>query len=204
MTPSNGCSRTSSRKTSARALAAALAVLALATLSAPAAVAQALDLEARREPEGAVVDLAFHWQREQELLLTLADGLESRITFTIRLLERRPGLAGLLGDIRLAERTVTRVAFFDLLERRYVVEEAGETRAYREQEEFIAAYLSLRGLWLRGSLPGPPRSVSVAARVSFDPVRLNPPLTIVALAGAAATHTTPWVSRELPVIAGAP
>jgi len=162
-----------------------------------AAAAQGLTLAAQADRDGVVVDARFAWERAGELLATLRDGLDSRITFTIRILERRPGLAGLLGDVRLAERSITRVAYFDLLERRFVVEEAGERRAWLDTEDFLAAFLSVQGLRVRGSLPGPPRSVSVAARVSFDPVRLDPPLTIVALAGAAATHTTPWVVRQL-------
>jgi hypothetical protein len=36
------------------------------------------------------------------------------------------------------------------------------------------------------------------ARAQFEPVRLMPPLTLVVLAGAAATSTTPWTRKELP------
>ena len=147
---------------------------------------------------------------------TLRDGLESRITFTLRCYEHRPGIAGLLGDALLAERTVVRVAFYDFFDRRFVVEQDGQRSSYADEAGFLAAFFTLGGVEVLPAAAGP-RSVGaearprggrtgrgvdgsryVAARAQYDPVRLSPPLTILTLFGVAARHTTPWVRQDVP------
>jgi hypothetical protein len=136
---------------------------------------------------------------------TLRDGLESRITFTVRLYERRAGLAALFGDALLDEISVSRVAFYDALAGRYVVEQDGEPAAYADGPSFADGFFSLRGLALDGgtraggeAAPGRERTRYVAARVQYDPVRLSPPLTILTLFGVAERATTPWARRDVP------
>jgi len=68
-------------------------------------------------------DLAFSTGGAEGPVASVRDGLESRITFTLRCYEHRSGLAGLLGDLLLGQRTVVRVAFYDVLDRRFVVEQ---------------------------------------------------------------------------------
>ena len=135
----------------------------------------------------------------------LRDGLESRITFTLRCYEHRPGIAGLLGDALLAERTVVRVAFYDFFDRRFVVEQDGQRSSYADEAGFLAAFFTLGGVEVMPAA-GAPRSAGrgaagsryVAARAQYDPVRLSPPLTILTLFGVAARHTTPWVRQDVP------
>jgi hypothetical protein len=134
---------------------------------------------------------------------TLRDGLESRITFTVRLYERRAGLAALFGDALLDEISVIRVAFYDALAGRYVVEQDGEPAAYADGPSFADGFFTLRGLDLDdGTRPGREeaggRERYVAARAQYDPVRLSPPLTILTLFGVAARATTPWARRDVP------
>jgi hypothetical protein len=135
---------------------------------------------------------------------TLRGGLESRITFTVRCYERRPGLAGLFGDTLLAQRTVVRVAFYDVLERRFVVEEDGDHTSFADEAGFLDGFFALRDILLapaaatrRPTGAGTAPSRYVAARAQYDPVRLSPPLTILTLFGVAARHTTPWVRQPV-------
>jgi len=135
---------------------------------------------------------------------TLRDGLESRITFTVRLYERRVGLAALFGDALLDEISVSRVAFYDALAGRFVVEQDGEPAAYADGPSFADGFFSLRALALDGGTrtgteeaAGRGRTRYVAARAQYDPVRLSPPLTILTLFGVAARVTTPWVRRDV-------
>ena len=135
----------------------------------------------------------------------LRDGLESRITFTLRCYEHRLGIAGLLGDELLAERTVVRAAFYDFFDRRFVVEQDGRRTSYADEAGFLAAFFTLGGVEVlpaagtpRSAGRGAPGSRYVAARAQYDPVRLSPPLTILTLFGVAARHTTPWVRRDVP------
>jgi hypothetical protein len=135
----------------------------------------------------------------------LRDGLESRISFTLRFYESRPGIAGIFGDTLLAERTVVRAAFYDFFERRFVVEQDGMRTSWADEAGFLATFFTLRDIELAPTAgsraaagPGGGASRYVAARAQYDPVRLSPPLTILTLFGVAARHSTPWVRQAVP------
>lgn len=168
----------------------------LAAAAAPAG-AQALALAVSAGGDGVRADAVFSAGDVGGPAATLREGLESRIAFTLRCYEHRVGIAGLLGDELLAERTVVRAAFYDFFDRRFVVEEDGRRASYADEAGFLAAFFTLRGVEL---LPAAGTSGAryVAARAQYDPVRLSPPLTILTLFGVAARHTTPWVRRDVP------
>jgi hypothetical protein len=145
--------------------------------------------------------VAFSPAAGDALERTLRDGLESRITFTVRLYERRSGIGAVFGDALLDERSVSRVAFFDVLAGRFVVEQDGRATAYPDGASLAEGFFSLRGLSLdAAAAPGRERTRYVAARVLYDPVRLSPPLTILTLFGVAARATTPWARRDVPAV----
>jgi hypothetical protein len=216
-TPSNACSRTGSRRSStngghtALTTLAAAAVLAACLAGVPApADAQTLALGVTAAGGGARAHVVFSTGGADEPAATLRNGLESRITFTLRCYEHRPGLAGLFGDLLLAERTVVRVAFYDFFDRRFVVEQDDARASYADDAGFLAAFFTLRDVEISPPA-GAPRSVGagggpsryVSARAQYDPVRLSPPLTILTLFGVAARYTTPWVRRAVPSAVGA-
>jgi hypothetical protein len=153
--------------------------------------------------DGVSADLSFSAGGVDEPIATLRGGLESRITFTVRWYERRPGIAGLFGDTLLAQRTVVRVAFYDVLDRRFVVEQDGDRASFADEAGFLAGFFTLRDVALtpaaaprRPAGGGSEPARYVAARAQYDPVRLSPPLTILTLFGVAARHTTPWMRAE--------
>ena len=155
--------------------------------------------------DGVRADLSFSAGGVDGPAAALRDGLESRITFTLRFYESRPGLAGLFGDALLAERTVVRAAFYDFFDRRFVVEQDGVRTSYADEAGFLAAFFTLRDVELAPAAgaraadgAGGSPSRYVAARAQYDPVRLSPPLTILTLFGVAARHTTPWVRQAVP------
>lgn len=147
--------------------------------------------------EGIVrADVAFRWERQEELLSALQDGLESRITFTLRLFEKRPAALPFLENSLVVEKSISQSAFYDFLEHKYIVEsEGGGRRSFDRPEDLINGFFSWTGIALdsRARL----RSPFVTARVQFDPVRLMPPLTIVSLIGATGTYTSPWVMGKV-------
>jgi hypothetical protein len=189
---SKNCSRDGSRRNRAARLAAALLIL-----GASSSQGQTVDLSITTRASLLVARVSFHWDRMQELASSLRAGMESRITFTVRLFERRKGILPFTGDHMLVERSVTRSAFWDFLDGRFVVESANGARmSYADTEELLQGFLTLADLVL-SDLPleaHPP--VYITARAHFEPVRLMPPLTLVSLAGRAATSTTPWVRRD--------
>jgi len=184
----------------------------LAAAPAPAG-AQALALAVTAAGDSVRADVVFSDVAADDPAATLRDGLESRITFTLRCYEHRPGIAGLLGDALLAQRTVVRAAFYDFFDRRFVVEQDGRRASYADEAGFLAAFFTLRDVELLPAAETPrsvgPRSGDrtdqgairrryIAARAQYDPVRLSPPLTILTLFGVAARHTTPWERRDVP------
>jgi hypothetical protein len=196
------------------AFAVALAAC-LAAAPAPAG-AQEITLAVSAGGGGVHADAVFSAAAADDPAATLRDGLESRLAFTLRCYEHRPGIAGLLGDALLAERTVVRAAFYDFFDRRFVVEQDGRRSSYADEAGFLAAFFTLGDVEILPAEAGP-RSVGaearprggrtdrgaagsryVAARAQYDPVRLSPPLTILTLFGVAARHTTPWVRRDVP------
>jgi hypothetical protein len=182
-----------------------MAFAACLTAAPAPAGAQALALAVTAAGDGVRADVVFSDVAADDPAATLRDGLESRITFTLRCYEHRPGIAGLLGDALLAQRTVVRAAFYDFFDRRFVVEQDGRRASYADEAGFLAAFFTLRDVELL-PVAGTPRSVGagairrryIAARAQYDPVRLSPPLTILTLFGVAARHTTPWERRDVP------
>jgi hypothetical protein len=168
--------------------------------------AQAVDLTVARRAsaraasaDALVASVSFHWERRAELVSSLRAGMESRITFTVRLYEHRRGLLPFRRDRLLAERSAERSAFWDFLDGSFVVESKNGARAsFASAEDLLQGFLTLSDVTLsevpRAGSPG----YYVTARALFEPVRLMPPLTLVGLVGRAATATTPWASREAP------
>ena len=169
----------------------------LATLVVPApAAAQSLDMGVRVGSDGIRADLWFRWNKEQELVSSLQQGMEARIVFTLRLYQRRRGILPFLGDKLLVETRIARSAFWDFLDRKFVVEsDDGSRVAYTNAPELLLGFFSLRDYAISQLPPRPGEQRYVSARARLEPVRLMPPLTIVTLAGAAASYTTPWERR---------
>ncbi|MGA2477242.1 MAG: hypothetical protein ABSG63_00655 [Spirochaetia bacterium] len=186
--------------------AAVLGAVVLALASAFPLSAQAVDLAVERRAslrsasaDALMAHVSFRWDRMEELVSSLRAGMESRITFTLRLYEHRRGLLPFRRDRLLVQKKAERSAFWDFLDDTFVVEsEDGTRESFASAEDLLRGFLTLSELSLsdvpRASSPG----YYVSARALFEPVRLMPPLTLVGLVGRAATTTTPWVSREAP------
>jgi len=159
--------------------------------------AQSLDLSLSVRPDAIRANLWFRWNKEQELVSSLQNGMEARIVFTLRVYQRRGGFIPFLGDKLLAERRVERSAFWDFLDRRFVVEsEDGSRTDYTSAPDLLFGFFSLHDFPVLRLPAGSEEQRYVTARARLEPVRLMPPLTIVTLAGAAASYTTPWQRRE--------
>jgi hypothetical protein len=161
--------------------------------------AQAIELSVA--PRGGVLtaSLSFRWARAEEVIDSLRKGLESRITFTLRLYERRRPAFSFAGDRLISERTVVRSAFWDFLDRVFVVEgEDGAQKTYTDPAELLRGFFTLDEVFGFDMTAAARRRVYVSARAQFEPVRLMPPLTLIGLTGAAANVATPWVRRDAP------
>ena len=158
-----------------------------------------MDLGVSAQSGALTADLSFRWGPVQDVVAALRQGLESRITFTVRLYEKRRSALPLAPDHLLAERTVSRSAFWDFLDDRYVVESGTGTQvSYASAEELLAGFFSVADVFLYPLPHDPHRALYATARAQFEPVRLMPPLTLISMVGRAAAFVTPWVRTELP------
>ena len=196
LTPSRNCSRTVSRRS--RAVCRGVLTLVLLLSAATAASAQTLDL--RVDAAGGMVNthMIFHWTQSAALIKSLQSGLESRISFTVRLFEARRGWLPFRRDRLVAEMTIARSAYLDRLDDRYVVEQDGKRRSFAVDADLLAGFLTVADAPFTGSSLTPGRALYVMARARFEPVLLMPPLTLVSLVGATASVATPWVKTALP------
>jgi hypothetical protein len=155
-----------------------------------------LSVTTRASDAGLAAGLSIAWEHPDELLTSLAGGLESRIVFTARLYERPPGLLAFFGDRVTAQVLVVRRAYRDILSQRFVIDEDGkDPRSFGDIGAFLAALFTVDTL----SFPGPVApGAYVVARAQVEPIRLMPPLSVVAFAGGAAIFATPWVRSSAP------
>jgi hypothetical protein len=160
---------------------ALLACLLAASIAAGEEVTLSLGLDGETPPR---VNAELHAVDEERLLGSLSDGLESTVTFELRLYRRARGLWALFGDRLVGRESVRRTASMDFLDGRYIlVDEGGEVRRYPRAEDFVRHFLSLHAL----RLPWPAASVAAAgggyllARARLEYVRLEAPLNIIGL-----------------------
>ena len=201
-TPCRSSSTAASRRSSARSLGTVVGAplaLGLLVLAAPAGRAQALDLSTVSAGGSVNAAVSFRWARPYQVIDSLRRGLESRITFTVRLYERRQPAFAFAGDRQVAERTEVRSAFWDFLGQAFVLEEEGRPQsAFTDADELVRRFFSVEESFPATRAGADKGRLYVAARARFELVRLMPPLTLVGLAGAAASVTTPWVRRDAP------
>jgi hypothetical protein len=173
------------------------AISLLLALAPAGGAAQAIELSTAPRGGSLMASIGFRWARTDEVIDSLRRGLESRITFTTRLYERRRPAFAFAGDRLLSERTVVRSAFWDFLDQVFVLEQEGSAqKTYTDPADLLRGFFSLEEAFNFTMSDAVRRRLYVAARARFEPVRLMPPLTLVGLAGAAASVTTPWVRRN--------
>ncbi len=204
-TRSRSCSTTVSRRNrgafgaksggafGARGIAAAC-VLLLAV--AARGGGQEIELSTVAQDGLVTAHLAFRGVPPGDLIESLHKGLESRITFSMRLYEKRRPAFAFAGDRIVAQKIVARSVFWDFLDKVYVVAQDGDGQiVYRDPRELLEGFFTLEETLSSSPARG---RLYVTARAQFEPVRLMPPLTLVSKVGAAANVTTPWSRRDLP------
>lgn len=199
MTQSRDCSPTVSKRNSGPRGHAAVLVLCISLLPSVQLAGQGVDLTVSSSTGVLSADVTFRWNRMEELVASLRQGLESRITFTARVYEKRRGILPFRGDRLLAERRVSHSAFWDFLDDRFVVEtDTGARMSFGSVDALLKGFFGLSAIPLYTGPRDPGAALYVMARAQFEPVRLMPPLTLVSIVGRAATYTSPWARRDAP------
>jgi hypothetical protein len=199
LTQSKSFSKDDSRRSRAAGRPSLLIIACAALLAASASYGQSTDLEVSARSGAISAGLSFQWDQVPDVVAALRQGLESRITFTVRLYEKRRSALLLTRDHLLAERILSRSAFWDFLDDKYVVEsDTGAQVSYASAEELLKAFFSVADVFLLPLPRDPRRGLYATARAQFEPVRLMPPLTLVSMVGRVAAFVTPWVRKDLP------
>jgi len=132
------------------------------------------------------------------LLARLQEGLKSEIIFQLRLYRKQKGPLSFLGDHLLVEKRVSQLAYRDLFENAYVVESPdGRKSRFEREEEFFDCFLQLTGAPLAEASGLPSRDLYVLARIILNPVRIAPPLNIIAFFPSQKGMITSWVESTL-------
>jgi hypothetical protein len=175
------------------------ALLALLLCAAAAADAQTIDGVVTSSDGRLSADLTFQWDKPEEAVASLQNGLESRIVFTVQLFQKGHGVYPFNADRLIAQKTVRHSAFWDFLDTVFVVEEeGGASTICHGTAGLVQSFFSSRGTFLYDFAGRRHPPLYVAARAQYEPVRLMPPLTLVNLVGAASNITTPWVRIDVP------
>jgi hypothetical protein len=199
LTQSKSCSNDDSRRNRAAVRPSLLLLACAALLAAAAAHAQSTDLTVSTGAGALTAGLSFRWDQMQDVVAGLRLGLESRIIFTVRLYEKRRTALPFTRDRLLVERSVSRIAFWDFLDGRYVVEsDTGAQVSYAGPEELLGGFFTVTDVFLFPLPRDFHRSMYATARAQFEPVRLMPPLTLVSMVGTVAAAVTPWTRKDLP------
>jgi hypothetical protein len=190
------CSRPSSRRNESKGIT--LAILIAALLAAGRLGAQEARLEISLQSNMVHVAIEFESPRSEEVLASLRDGLKAEIIFQARLYRKSRGLLSFLGDRLLVETKISRTAYFDFYENRYMILRDGNLLGkYAGEQEFLRSFFFLPDLELGqidiSELP----KLYVLARVRLMPVKIVSPLNIITLFSSETVSTSPWLEAEI-------
>ena len=175
-------------------------LILLLLVAAQAALGQGIDLRLRTSGNAVSADLVFQWEKwegREELLENVRGGLGSRVEFLFRVLEKRPSFLSFLREVQVSETSLSRSASFDIFSNEYSVTSDGAEEAFfSTPEDFLRRFFAVEDhTVLSARRPG--TNYAVAVQVRLTPIRLVPPLNIIALFGGISSFTSPWVRREV-------
>ena len=142
--------------------------------------AQDLWLAQQVEDQHVIVSTGFICECDAEVYQSIEKGLKAEIVYQIRLYEQGKGFFSLWGGRLVEEIKQTYKAFKDIFENAFVVETSeGETRVFRDWENFIKAFFTLSDISFL--LPERDKEYYILARIQLSPVKLVPPLDLITL-----------------------
>lgn len=116
------------------------------------------------------------------IVSSLEEGLTAEIIFQFRVYKISRGLFSFIGDRLVVEKKFSYIAFKDFFLNQYVIRESGTSFRYFETiDDFIDNYSIISGCYLIETGKINPYDYYILARVSSNPVKLEPPLHIIAL-----------------------
>ena len=156
------------------------------------AYSQQVEIQAYQRDGSIYVDAFFSYDDTEEIFRSLGDGLKSEIIFEFRLYEKNEGFFSFFGDRLLLEKRPSYTAYFDVYEDAYVVVETdGTYRQFDNKQTFIDNFFSISDFMLAEDLKNILRHY-ILARIRLIPIKLIPPLTVIALFAETGNISSSW------------
>jgi hypothetical protein len=142
------------------------------------------------------VEARLRGSNQDEISAALGDGLKSEIVFQFRIYRKNRGFFSFTGDVLVLEKKLTYVAYKDFFKNIYIIQNESGYSIYSGEGEFFEQFLKC-SLFLVTLPDSPdPSDYTVLARITINPVKLEPPLHIVSLITSIGT-TTEWAEFPL-------
>ncbi len=157
-----------------------------------------LEIRPQLQPERPGISVFFSTVHGEAIREALDQGLKSQIFFYIRLYRKAEGLFAFLGDHLIAEYSPWYTGYRDFFNEEYVLQRAdGKTFGFKEFEEFLQEFFTLRDFMLWGMEESSLSGYYVQVMVQLDSVKLVTPFTILSLLSFEGRFTTGWIKKEL-------
>jgi hypothetical protein len=171
--------------------------IAMFALAALAGGAQEARFQIQHRQDELIVSGRLDGVKSEEILSALEEGLESEITFQIRVYEKAEGFFSFFGDKLIIQDAPAFRANLDRLANRYVIKPLqGEESLFSDKNAFLTDFLRLDGYTLAGFEPQSGKEYYLLARIRLVPARLIGPLAIISLFFRTG-HTTDWQEMVL-------
>lgn len=129
----------------------------------------------------------------ERIISSLEEGLTAEIIFQFRIYKINRGFFSFLGDRLVVEKKVSYIAFKDFFLNQYVIQADDNTFKYFEAvDDFIINYSTVSNCSLIETNKINPYDYYILIRVTSNPVKLEPPLHIIALFGPIG-RTSRWI-----------
>ncbi len=192
-----GFLRPSSRRIETRSICLGCVVL-VCLIWAPISPCQEAIVSAKLAQTGVIASAELQYETVTEVIDSLSAGLKSEIIYQFRLYERTNGLLSFFGDRLVAEARPAYTAHFDVFRDVYVVgTNDGTEQLFQTEADFVRGFFHIQDVALGQSTLEDPLSHYVQVRIRLIPVKLRPPLTIIALFSAAGSIFTDWVTAPV-------
>ena len=129
----------------------------------------------------------------EKIIASLEEGLTAEIFFQFRVYNINRGFFSFLGDRLVLEKKLSYIAFKDFFLKQYVIQTGdNQYKYFNNVDDFLNSFLTLTEYNLIETHNVNQSEYYILARTSINPVKLEPPLHIIALFSSIG-RTSAWV-----------
>lgn len=198
LTPLSPFSKRGSKK-----IELALLFLLLTPLT-PGSQTLELSVESYPEQSAVLLDCVVSGAPEDELWESVEEGFQVEVAYTVRLYRTNTGLFRFLGDRIVEDAEPSRIGEYDPFTKLYLIHDTATGRTIRadNRDSFLSQLLRIRDI--RFELPREEGAYYLLAGAEISPVKLKPPLTILAVFSKKNRYQTDFHRVDIPEKGAAP